>query len=183
MTKIIDNKVVNVEGPKETFYPVGYEMCSEDGYTRVVMNSLPADAMPLKEFAKGIEIKQVIYTSSLFHGVTRIRVGFYIVVQDNNRYLASKRGDMLYDVQELNDEMVLTQCRMKSFVDWKLNNHFAPNARGVKDPMKAVQFKWFKEGDCVVTHMMQHPGRTYNECVFVARQEGFDIVDGFITRK
>jgi hypothetical protein len=45
-----------------------------------------------------------------------------------------------------------------------------------------VQHRWFKEGDSVFVHMIEHPKRSLEECRFIARQEGYYIDDDGIVR-
>jgi hypothetical protein len=46
-----------------------------------------------------------------------------------------------------------------------------------------VQFHWFKEGDNVLQHIIEHPKRTLDEALFVARQEGFEVIDWICVKK
>lgn len=133
------------------------------------------DVKNYHEFASSVHVRYSFITEPLFDLPS---IAWYIAECDNVVGLYNRNGDFLYDVGDMDPGQVLEMIKAKSYYNWKAYGKAQPLFR-TKDPLPASS--WSREcidkcgGNIIIYLTKLHPKRTYQECEFVMKNEGYRI--------
>ena len=111
---------------------------------------------------------------------------YTLIEKNGSRYVANMNGDVLYDATGISPQRIAAMVKNGEYVNWRIH-HLAmepPNTPGMGAERRIYnKGKWFNEGDNVLDVMIQHPKRTYKDCVLMATMEGLRIDEQGILRR
>jgi hypothetical protein len=143
----------------------------------------PEDKIILKPVYPRKKARVIIVPEQLLWTIKRIYNGLhdYALFNKNNEWVCDA-GNSRDDFGVILADLLSRGAADKMKYRWRQwsTQRDAPK---VYQEKKLVQFHWFEEGDNVFAHMLEHPRRTLEECLFVARQEGFEVVDGVCVKR
>lgn len=142
-----------------------------------VTNESPdrAEVKYLHDFAQSYHVECYIRSDPPF-GLSTIN--YYICIHDGIRGLYSNKGDFLYDIGSLDPEFVLRRIEERSYGNWRQHG----KAKTLpKQSTPLLTRSWSREcieqyNNNIVLYLTKgHPTRTYGECEFVMKNEGYRI--------